>query len=112
MPTRDEVARILAEAHYRIESGITRIFRIVGAADAEAQPSEPIKLLEVNENTIPAGIMPLSFDAAPGQGIYYPSVIVEVTPAEFESIQRRELPLPKGWSLGGLVPRPANGDAA
>jgi len=106
MLNRDDEARALAEAHYRVETGITRIFRITGGADVESQPDEPIKLLEVNENTVPAGIMPLSFDAAPAQGIHYPSVILEVTPAEFEKIQNRELPLPKGWSLGSLVPLP------
>lgn len=112
MVTKDEGARILAEAHYRVEPGITRIFRLSGTAEAESCPDEPIKLLEVNESSIPSGIMPLRFDAAPGRGIHWPSVIVEVTPAEFEKIRSRELALPDGWNIGDLLPKPADVDAA
>jgi hypothetical protein len=35
----------------------------------------------------------------------YPSVIVEVTPDEFEMIQRKELPLPEGWMVGKFLPK-------
>ena len=112
MPNKDEDARILAEAHYRVEPGIVQIFRIAGSPAMEAQPIEPIKLLEVNRYSIPSGVMPLSFDAAPARGIHYPSVIVEVTPEEFEKIQARELALPDGWAVGPRIPRPAGNDAA
>jgi hypothetical protein len=49
--------------------------------------------------------MPLKFDAAPASGIDYPSVIVEVTPDEYESIKKNELSLPIGWFLGPVIPR-------
>jgi hypothetical protein len=103
---KDAEARKLAAAHYEVEVGITQIFRLTGTAEAEGLPDEPIKLLEVNENTIPAGIMPLGFGPAPTHGIHYPSVIVEVTPDEFQRIQSKELVLPKGWTISDLVPRP------
>jgi hypothetical protein len=106
MADKDEEARKLAEAHYEVEVGITQIFRITGSAEAEVLPNEPIKLLEVNENTIPVGIMPLGFSPAPRYGIHYPSVIVEVTPDEYEKIQSKELALPQGWTVSALVPRP------
>ena len=101
-----EEARIkLARAHYTYEPGITAIFAICTDAAHEVLPAEPIKLLEVNENTIPSGIMPLGFDASPANGIPFPSIIIEVTPEELEKIQRQELKLPDGWSLGSLIPR-------
>lgn len=112
MPNKDEEARLLAEAHYRVEVGIRTIFRIIRAADVEARPNEPIKLLEVNEFTTPSGIMPLQFGPAPASGIHFPSVIVEVTPEEFEKIQSHEMPLPNGWSVGDPLPRPADAGAA
>jgi hypothetical protein len=112
MPNKDDEARLLAEAHYRMEAGIKTIFRINGAAEVEARPNEPIKLLEVNEFTSPSGIMPLQFRAAPASGIHFPSVIVEVTPNEFEKIQNHEMPLPNGWSVGKPLPRPADVGAA
>ncbi len=111
MVDRHEESRKLAEAHYRVEPGITQIYRITGGAEAEIRPNEPIKLLEVNENTIPSGIMPLGFGPAPAHGFHYPSIIVEVTPEEFDQIRSQILVLPSGWEVSELVPRPpANGD--
>ena len=112
MPDKDEQARKLAEAHYRVEVGITRIFRIAGTAETESRPDEPIKLLEVSQSTIPCGVLPLQFGPAPASGIHYPSVIVEVTPEEFDRIQTQTLALPEGWTIGELFLRPAETDAA
>jgi len=109
MPEKTEAARRLAETHYQVEAGITQIFRIVGRPEAELRPEEPIKLLEVNQYSIPSGVMPLYFDAAPGRGIHFPSVIVEVTPEEFTKIRSQELSLPDGWTLGDLLPK-SDGD--
>jgi len=106
MPDKTEAARQLAAAHYQVEAGITQIFRITRVADVELRPDEPIKLLEVNRYSIPSGIMPLHFDAAPGCGIHFPSVIVEVTPDEFHKIQSQELKLPEGWTVGDLLSKP------
>jgi hypothetical protein len=111
-PAKDESTRRLAETRYQVDSGITQIFRIHADAEAEARPDEPIKLLEVNRDTVAAGVMPLRFGAIPGRGIEFPSIIVDVTPDEFEKIKCRELMLPDGWSVGESVPRPAGIDAA
>jgi hypothetical protein len=106
MPDKTDAARKLAATHYEVEAGITQIFRVIGRPDAEVRPEEPIKLLEVNQYSIPSGIMPLHFDAAPARGIHFPSVIIEVTPKEFDKIQSRELHLPLGWTIGDLLPKP------
>lgn len=105
MPSKDEVARELARKHYQIETGLTGIFRITCAAEVELRPTEPIKLLEVNENTVPSGIMPIQFGPSPASGLTYPSIIVEVTPDEFQQIQDQRLPLPHGWQVGESIPR-------
>jgi len=106
MSEKDDGARKLAEAHYQVELGITQIFRITGTADAEQKINEPIKLLEVNESTFPTGIMPLHFGPAPTIGVNFPSVIVEVTPQEYEQIKADVLPLPNGWKIGPPIPKP------
>jgi hypothetical protein len=103
-----EVARALAKKHYQAEVGLQRIFRLTGSAEVEGRPVEPIKLLEVNANTVPSGVLPVSFGPAPASGIPYPSVIVEVSPEEFAKIQTHELTLPKGWLLGEEMPKPPN----
>ena len=94
---RTEIARELANKHYEIESGITQIFRFTDPADAKFDRTKPIKLLEVNENTVASGVMPLYFGPAPASGIPYASVIVEVTPDEYKKIQSNDLKLPAGW---------------
>lgn len=104
-PSKDEVAQSLAQAHFRFEPDVKRIIRIRGSADVEFQPNEPIKLLEVNDTTLPTGIMPIQFGPDVGSGIPYPSVIVEVTPQEFEEIQTESLSLPDGWILDEEIER-------
>ena len=107
MSTKDQEAAELAKKHYQVETGLTQVFRITGSADVEVRPSEPIKLLEVNENTVPAGIMPIQFGPSPALGQCYSSIIVEVTPDEFRKIQDRQLELPHGWRVGEPIPRSA-----
>lgn len=106
MDDKEEARQRLARAHYSFEPGITEIFTIWGKPENEAAADEPIKLLEVNQNTVPSGIMPLGFDPAPASGIPFPSIIIEITPEEMARIQRQELRLPHGWVLGPPLPRP------
>ncbi len=112
MSDKDEVARKLAAGHYQTDPTIVKIVRYSTGNEDENLPDEPIKLLEVNEATIPSGIVPLQFDAHPSSGIDYPSVIVEVTPAEFQDIEQGQLPLPLGWQMGELFPRPIQSEGA
>lgn len=96
-PEKSEIARKLAEAHRKVEPGISRIIRVV--ADQEDDAWEPIKLLEVNPETSPSGIVPIAFGPDP-PGIPFPSVVIEVTEAEFRKIRAGSLLLPEGWRLG------------
>jgi len=103
MPTladKSEIARALADAHRKVEPGIRRIVRVI--ADHEYAADEPVKLLEVNPDTSPSGIVPIAFAPDP-PGIPFPSVVIEVTEAEFENIRAGKLPLPKGWRLGDTL---------
>jgi len=110
MVQKDEAARKLAEAHYAYEPGITTVIRIVSArADVEETTDEPIKLLEVNENSVPSGILPLYFGPNPSRGVLYPSTIIEITPEEFEELRSDRLRLPNGWLLDEIIPRPGQG---
>ena len=106
MPSKDEEARYLAGRHYEIEMGLSEVFRVIGPGDAELQASEPIKLLEVNEGTISTGILPIGFGPSPASGLHHSTIIVEVTPEEYQRIRSNELPLPHGWTIGDLIPRP------
>jgi hypothetical protein len=97
---KDEVARVLAVAHREMDPAINRIIRLV--VDREDEVREPVKLLEVNPATSPSGILPIAFGADPPE-IPFPSVVVEVTEAEYDQIATGELPLPEGWRLGDTL---------
>lgn len=99
MKTKDEVARELAEAHRKFEPYIERVQRIT--TDEDENPAEPVKLLEVNSETPPSGIVPVAFGAV--NGIPYPPVVIEVTSDEYDRLTRGELTLPTGWMLGEIL---------
>jgi hypothetical protein len=95
------VAMSLAKAHFALEPNLRRVC-LIEPLDSE-NASEPIKLLEVVEGTIERGIEPVTFNADPARGIDYPSIIVEVSPAEYEDIQKGRLHL-REWTLGKELP--------
>jgi len=97
-----EEAEALARAHYEVAPGLKSIYRLDGP-----DPNGPrIKLLEVNEETVAAGIVPVGFPPHPASGLHYPSVVIEVTPSEYEAIQRKKLELPPGWRIRDAYERP------
>lgn len=99
MPSKDQTAAELAQAHFSVEPDIIAIYRVL-AHEREQQPTEPVKLLEVNSRTPRAGIFPVLFGPDPVAGIHYASVVIEVTPEEYASLRRGELELPDGWVVG------------
>ena len=100
MSDKNDIARSLAEAHRQAQTTITRIIRLLGPREDDR--SEPIKLLEVNPATSPSGIWPIAFTPDPPE-VPYGSVVVEVTPTEYNDIVAKRLPLPEGWTLGDTL---------
>lgn len=98
MPSKDQVARELIEAHFNIEPHLQAVYRVM--TENEASATEPIKLLEVNAATVATGEV-TPFEFAPTQDVPFPTIIAEVTPAEFEALQGGRSRLPRGWSLEG-----------
>jgi hypothetical protein len=96
---RDQTAMELAKAHVDTEESIVRVVRLLDPHNEDAA-MEPIKLLEVNTATFPAGILPIYFGPDPEDGLPYPTVIIEVTRDEFARIERGELALPRGLTFG------------
>jgi hypothetical protein len=84
-----EAAREMARAHAEIDPDVKQIFLL--ESPDEGDPEEPIKLLEVVEGAFEGGIEPVSFAPNPGRGVPYPSVIVEVSPHEFEAMDKTEV---------------------
>jgi hypothetical protein len=105
---KHKIARDLALQHFKVEEGMVQIFRLLAPDEAA---SETVKLLEVNRDTIPTGILPLRFNAVPARGIPLPSVIIEITPEELDKVRTHELALPEDWEIGEEILRDASRDA-
>jgi len=101
-----QAARALAERHYLVEPGLTHVFRVRSSEERELAGSEPIKVLEVNEDTVPAGILPVHFGPTLAIGVPFSSIIIEITPDEYEQLLASKLKLPNGWVIGEEMPRP------
>jgi hypothetical protein len=100
------IASMIAGWHFG-EPSMLQAFRLRAGEEAEASPREPIKLLEVNANAFPSGVLlPVDCGSAPEVGIPYRLVIAEVPPSEFAKIQSGEWTLPRGWIIGEELPRP------
>jgi hypothetical protein len=98
--SKEAVARRLIESHLDVEPTLSRVVRLLAPGDSESDPKEPIKLLEVNSNTPEQGVFPIPLGADPSSEIWFRSVVIEVTPREFEMIRAGSLALPNGWTLG------------
>jgi hypothetical protein len=107
-PNLSEEAAALARAHYELEPGLRAIYRLEGPNPNDLR----IKLLEINEQTVPTGVIPVGFPPHPASGLHYPAVVIEVTPQEYEAIRRKELDLPDGWEVRDAYERPASEDGA
>ena len=106
-PSKNAVAKELARKHFDLEPGMRHIFRVTNG-ERESNASEPIILLEVNEHTVPAGLMPLQF--GPNETIPYATVIAEITPDEYRLVSAGKLKLPRGWRIAEELTRPESAD--
>ncbi len=94
MSTLREVAVDLAAAHRRADPATSTIKFFPGAKQDE------VCLLEVSSTAPTTGeVMPFRFGAEIASGVDYPSVVILVSPTEWQDIQKGKLPLPGGWDL-------------
>jgi hypothetical protein len=95
---RAEIAQDLVGYHIIAEDQI--VLATMYARKGGDRDNEPIKLLEVNRATVPAGLMPVYFGSTKD---YPPVVIIEVTEEEYRAVENGELPLPDGWDEANVL---------
>jgi len=95
MPDKDTVAAELISWHFKVEPGLVTVYRVTNAN--ESDPKEPIKLIEVNEQTVSTGQFE-AFGFAATPDVPFPTLIAEVTPDEFAELQRSG-GIPRGWDI-------------
>lgn len=98
MKTRRQVAIELTKSHISASSAIQNVIRCDTENNNE---SSPILLLEITEDTIPVGVLPIIF--APTQEFPYPVSILVLTPGEFDKLKTGDLSLPVGWQFDEVL---------
>lgn len=85
----DAAAKVLAGEHMQDDPDIVEVYR--------APAMREIRLVEVSK-AVPDGERVYPFRFTPDlPEIPYPSIIIQVSPADFARIQRRELQVPDGF---------------
>ncbi len=84
-----EIAQDIATSHFRVEPDLKKVFLLDPVVEDDLR--EPIKLLEVVEGTLETDFEPVAFAANPGRGVPYPSLILEISPRQFQAIENKEV---------------------
>lgn len=90
--TFETAAHELMRAHFGIEKGLTQIAWFPDPNKRE------IRLIEVNKSTWRTGKV-MAFYLSPDKDHPYPVKLADVTPEEWEEIERGVIPIPSGWEL-------------
>ncbi len=93
---RDQQARWYANRHFDFDDGVTRIFYLPTNA-----PESEIRFLEVNQLIPETPPEPIDFGIDRYGTNPHTLVVFDVTPSQWDAIQKGEIALPSGWSLNG-----------
>ncbi len=93
---RDQQARWYANRHFDFDGGVTRIFYL-----PTNSPGSEIRFLEVNQLISETPPEPIDFGIDRYGTNPYTLVVFDVTPSQWDAIQKDEIALPPGWSLAG-----------
>ncbi len=99
---RDEMAHWYASRHLKTDPGIRAVYYL--PADA---PEREIRFIEINDLIADRDkdpLEPIDFGVDIGAAEGHTLKVLDVTPAQWERINKKELELPKGWSLTDARP--------
>jgi hypothetical protein len=83
----------LVQSHREVEPNLRQVFYYRDPDGRE------VRLMEIVDGSPSAEhVLPFRFAPDAARGVRYPVVIVELSPEEFERVERGELPLPAGWT--------------
>jgi hypothetical protein len=86
-----------AQQHRSIDEGVSSIFHL----PTDAPPRE-IRLLEINTQISEMSpLEAIDFGVDTGSDSSHTLFVLDVTPAQWQAIQKGSLPLPGGWTLDG-----------
>lgn len=93
---KEKMVSMLVDEHFAGEASLQVIVWLRGD-----EPQDEIRLLHVDECTIPSPDEVQSFRFAPTTDVPYAVRLAQVTPDEWDRIRSKNLDLPCGWILDG-----------
>lgn len=94
---RDALARQYADRHLKTDPGIREVYYLPRGA-----PEREIRFVEINEQIADRDrdpLEPIDFGIDTKGETAHRLIVLDVTPVQWEKINRKELPLPRGWTL-------------
>jgi hypothetical protein len=92
---RDELAKWYAKRHMDIDDGVMQILYLPKNA-----PPREIRFLEVNRMISEmTSAEPIDFGVDIGGADAHTLYVLDVTPSQWEALQKKAMPLPVGWTL-------------
>ncbi|MEX2173749.1 MAG: hypothetical protein WD872_05260 [Pirellulaceae bacterium] len=98
---RDEMAGWYARQHLQTDPGVSEIYYLPSDS-----PEREIRFVEVNEliaDRLDSALEPVDFGVDRDTQTEHTLLVLDVTPDQWDRIHKRELALPRGWSLSGAV---------
>ncbi|WP_459555640.1 hypothetical protein [Lacunimicrobium album] len=98
---RDKLADFYAKQHLLADPSISDVFYLPNQS-----PNRDIRLVEINTwagDSIHQTLEPVDFAVDFGTELEHTLRVVDVTPAEWQSVLTGELKLPDDWSLDGRI---------
>lgn len=92
-----ETARKLAKAHKENDPDLKSVYLAKDPKEIE------VRLIEVTASVATTGeVLPCSYRPDPKEGIPLPSVVILLSPAEWEQYDSGKMKLPEGWERENL----------
>jgi len=104
---RDRMARWYAKEHLKSDPGVRAIYYLPTNA-----PEREIRFIEINDQISERAddsLEPIDFGVNRGEAEEHSLVVLDVTPDQWDRIEKSVLPLPEGWFLNDAVPYGVNG---
>jgi hypothetical protein len=98
---RNSLADFYASRHLKTDPGIREVYFLPAGA-----PEREIRFIEINEMIADRDkypLEPIDFGVDIGGAEGHTLMVLDVTPSQWERINKKELQLPKDWSLDGAI---------
>jgi len=94
---RDSLAAFYAHQHLKTDLAVKKVVYL-----PQNSPEREIRFIEINDlmsERGPRDLVPIDFGIDMGQSSFHSLLVVDVTPEEWDAIEKKELAIPDEWSL-------------